>query len=71
MNVVKDSVSDPLLNKKAVSELLGIQPRTLERYLATGRFPQPLRIGGSTHCLRWRRSTVESYLDKLARESER
>jgi predicted DNA-binding transcriptional regulator AlpA len=30
--------------------------RTIERYIALGKFPQPFRMGG----LRWRRATIEA-----------
>lgn len=70
MAAVKDPVlSDPLLNKKAVAELLGVTERTLERWIMEERFPRPIRVAGSSHCLRWRRSTIERYLDKQSRES--
>jgi predicted DNA-binding transcriptional regulator AlpA len=50
--------------------MVEITVRTLERYIATGQFPAPMRIGGSSHCLRWKRSVVQGYLDKLSRQAE-
>jgi len=71
MSPSKDLISDPLLRKFEVAALLGVQPRTLERWLAAGRFPAAMQVGGSSHCLRWRRSTVERYLNKLADDAAR
>ena len=65
------AISDPLLTKKDVAELIGVEVRTLERWIAIGNFPRPMKVAGSSHCLRWRRSIVDRYLEKLARESEK
>jgi predicted DNA-binding transcriptional regulator AlpA len=53
------SLPDPLLDKAAVADFVGVCPRTIERYVRDGQFPPPIRLGGSR---RWRRSKIEAFL---------
>lgn len=60
---------DPLIGKPQVAELLGMTQRSLERWIATGAFPAPMRLG-KRGFRRWRLSTVERFLDKLEKQAE-
>jgi excisionase family DNA binding protein len=51
---------DPLLSTTDVCETLGIHPRTLYKWVKSGKFPGPIRI--SPRRLRWRRSAVEQFV---------
>jgi predicted DNA-binding transcriptional regulator AlpA len=59
-------MSTDLLDRRAVCELLGgsrpINPSTLYRQIKAGRFPQPIKVGGSS---RWLRSECEAVLRTL------
>jgi predicted DNA-binding transcriptional regulator AlpA len=55
--------ADALLDRRAVCELLGgskpINASTLYRGIRQGRFPRPIRVGGSS---RWLRDECEAVL---------
>jgi predicted DNA-binding transcriptional regulator AlpA len=67
--VSDDLRADDLLNKQQVAELLGIRIRTLERWVSVGSFPAPMKVGNSSHCLRWRKARILAYLEKLERDA--
>lgn len=48
-----------------IAQLLEIEPLAVERLVALGKFPAPLRIGGR-YC-RWVRADVDAYLEHLDR----
>jgi len=48
-----------------VAEKLSISKRTLERLIASGSFPAPVKIGRSARVLR---NDITAYLDRLCRE---
>ncbi len=50
-----------LLRVGEVAAILNISVRTLWRLAASERFPQPIRVGGST---RWRRLDVQQWIDR-------
>ncbi|WP_438482562.1 helix-turn-helix transcriptional regulator [Oleiharenicola lentus] len=54
-----------LLTLKAAASSLAISRRTLERLMASGTFPPPLKIGRAS---RVDPSDVATYLEKLRRE---
>ena len=60
-----DGNASILLDKRQVAQLLGICTRTLERLLARGVFPVPVRVGRS---VKWFVTDVEAYLAKLRKE---
>jgi predicted DNA-binding transcriptional regulator AlpA len=63
-------LDDQLLTRVQVAELLGVTPRTMERYIARKIIPAPIRLGTQT-CLRWRKSTIMSFLAKKEAEAQR
>ena len=55
--------SDPLLlTPMQTARMLGISRRSLEREIARGKFPRPLKIGSSS---RFTNSDVTEYLNHL------
>jgi prophage regulatory protein len=54
------SVPDALLRVRTVSTVTGISPATIYRKVATGDFPQPVRLGA--RCTRWKSSSVLGWL---------
>ena len=54
----------PWINKKELARLLGVHQRTLERWVALGRFPKPLRF--SPHEQLWPRASLYQHLRSLA-----
>ncbi len=52
-----------LLTLRQVAQSLGVCKRTIEREIANGRFPRPLKIGRSS---RVPLSAVQAYVRKLA-----
>ena len=60
------SASDALLDRRAVCRMLGgskpINAATLYRGIRAGRFPRPIRVGGSS---RWLRDECEAVLRSM------
>lgn len=67
MNAETESASElpVLFTAGEVAQRLAISRRTLEREIARGRVPPPLKIGRAS---RWPAADVRSYLERLARE---
>jgi predicted DNA-binding transcriptional regulator AlpA len=59
----QESAVRDLLTKREVARLVGLSVRTIERYVALGLFPQPIRL--SRRCVRWRRKHIDAYLERL------
>jgi len=52
------------LSQRQIAELLGASVRTIQSWRAAGKMPSPdVRVGG---VLRWRRETVEAWLQRSA-----
>ena len=51
-----------LLTQAEVARLLRVAPRTLQRMVAAGEFPAPIRISPGRS--RWRRSVVDAGLEE-------
>jgi excisionase family DNA binding protein len=64
-----DPLTDPLLTTKELARVLKVSSRTVWRWLALKRLPEPIRYSRS--CIRWRTSTIQAYLDDLADNAQR
>ena len=53
---------EPLLTKGDVTRIVGISPRTLENWVAAGKFPRPLRLNGQ-RLARFRPEDVQAWID--------
>jgi predicted DNA-binding transcriptional regulator AlpA len=63
---MSDSKLRPVtLRSKDVAALLGIGERSLSRYVESGAFPRPIRLGRS---LRWSEKAVLEWIDSRSRE---
>lgn len=63
MTISNNIPCSALLSLKGTTRYLGINPRTLTRWSAQGRFPQPLRLGTAKRPrLRFRLADIETYL---------
>ena len=51
---------DTLLTQREVTELLSVTARTIQRWLANGDFPPPIKL--SNRIIRWRRDDIDSWL---------
>ena len=58
-----------LLRMKDVTDLLSVSRRTVERWVQSGEFPAPLRLGGRS--IGWHRVDVENWLEDLRWEHAR
>lgn len=56
---------DRLLRLRDVKEKTGLGSSTIYRYIQTGAFPAPVKIGGFT--ARWRESQVDAWIEALPR----
>lgn len=59
--------NDPLLRKSDVAARCDVHFATLDRWVAAGAFPAPIRLGPKT--LVWRTSTVAAWLAAREREA--
>lgn len=60
------AISPNLLSKSDVMKLLGVSDRTIEKMVAAGDFPPPIRLG---KCARWAEAAVVAWLnEKVARQ---
>jgi predicted DNA-binding transcriptional regulator AlpA len=57
-----------LLTVNDVARQLKVAVRTVWRWLALGRLPQPLRF--SSVSIRWRRADINQFIAALAQEAE-
>jgi len=53
-----------LLRIGDVAEILNVAVITIAKWVRSGHFPEPLRIGRKS--ARWRRAQIEAYLDAAA-----
>ncbi|MBN9557922.1 MAG: helix-turn-helix domain-containing protein [Alphaproteobacteria bacterium] len=60
-------MSEPLLSKQRVAEILGLHPGSLMRLVKQGRFPKPIRIGVTRGPVRWRPSDVDAWINGQAK----
>lgn len=60
------AISPNLLSKSDVMKLLGVSDRTIEKMVAAGDFPPPIRLG---KCARWAEAAVVAWLnEKVAKQ---
>lgn len=50
-----------LITKAQIAEYLGVTVRSVDRYVASGELPNPIRIGGR---LRWRQQSILDFLER-------
>jgi excisionase family DNA binding protein len=48
--------------------MLSVHDRTVRKWVSCGFFPQPMRLG---RVLRWKRSVVEQWIEKQAKQAGR
>ena len=49
-----------LLTVNQVASAMNVSPRTIWRYLSTGRIPEPIRISGT---VRWRSTEISFWIE--------
>lgn len=62
MSIDLAPVPNRLLTVHETAQQLSLSTRTIWKLVATGDFPQPLRIGGAR---RWRESDLTRYVERL------
>ena len=55
---------DRLLRLTELTWMLGVSRSTVYRYMAGGRFPQPVHL--SSRCIAWKASTITAWMAALA-----
>jgi len=53
-------MSDTYITRKDIFEKLGISSHTLQRWIKSGKFPQPIKFG--ERLVRWKLSTVDAWV---------
>ena len=65
MNTKTEKIKrNELLSRKQVAQLLGVDPKTLDKHVRQGEFPTPARILGRP---RWDAGVVKSFIDDKLR----
>ena len=55
-------LTDKLLTKKSVAQIINVHPQTLMRLVREGSFPEPIRIAGKGSALRWREQDIKEWI---------
>jgi excisionase family DNA binding protein len=58
---------DSWVGKAQVAKMLGVSVRSVERLVATGQLPRPVRLG---RLLRWKLSTIQKHLEQLEHKAQ-
>lgn len=67
-NNLADMIGDNLVDLRQVAGVLGVSVRSVQRLIAGGALPQPLKVGRSSRlCV----SDVRAYLSRLRQEYRR
>ena len=53
-----------LFTDRQVAASLNVAKSTIWRWVAEGRFPQPVRLAGK--CTRWKRADIEQFVNEAA-----
>jgi excisionase family DNA binding protein len=56
-----------LLSKKELARLLGVSFRSIDRHVAAGQLPRPIKVGALS---RWRREDIDAWLTSQAAKAE-
>ena len=56
-------MSDQLMDINAVMEMVSLRRTMIYSLIASGRFPDPLRL--SSRCSRWRLSDIQNWMNEL------
>ena len=60
-------IQDQLMTRKELEAVLKVHSRTIDRLVASGKFPAPVHIG---KCCRWLVSTVEQFIHCQGKEKQ-
>lgn len=53
---------EKLWTQEQLAEHIGVHPKTITRWVESGDFPQPIRLG--RRVLRWQDATINKWLQK-------
>lgn len=62
-------MTERLLKRQEVEDIVGLGRSTIYRRMAAGDFPKPLDLGGN--CVRWRASEIDAWISNLGRPAYR
>lgn len=68
MTMAVTKMSDVLLRRKEVLEIMRFSNTRLYRMIANGSFPPPLKLPG-TRVIAWRKSDLENWIKELEPKS--
>ena len=60
---MEDMPTERFLRRQDVEGLVGLKHSALYRWMKTGDFPRPVRLGA--RAVRWRQSDVQEWMDGL------
>lgn len=59
-------ITSELVDFQVVCERFGVHRSTVHRWIASGRFPPPIKLNAGT--ARWRVAEIEAFIEKAASE---
>lgn len=62
-------MTDKLLSKRAVSEILGVHEQTIMRLVREGKFPTPIRTGNRGSAVRFCAIDITNWIDSKRAQS--
>jgi len=57
---MNESTDDSMIGVSAVAKMIGVSPRTVQRWASNGEIIEPYRVGG---LLRWKRSALLEWIE--------
>lgn len=60
-------MSDRLLRRTQVEEMIGFGRTFIAEKIASGKFPAPLKVG---RCVRWKESDIEEWIAQLETKND-
>ena len=66
----ESSSSDRLMRKEEVAEMMGLHPRSINRYVDRGDLPRPIYLDSKRRVPRWSSSELRKWREKKQRETD-
>jgi predicted DNA-binding transcriptional regulator AlpA len=66
-----EASSERFLKKRELAEMIGLDPRSINRYVDRGDLPKPIYLDSKHRVPRWSSSDLDEWRKKKRRENEK